>query len=81
MARRIQGITKMTWKETEKALIKAILSRDLHRIGELVDRLRFDAGLDYSRTAALAQRLTGISEVDWDDLLYEVDSRDSLNRQ
>jgi hypothetical protein len=55
MARRIQGNTKMTWKETEKALIKAILSRDLHRIGELVDRLRFDAGLDYSRTAALAR--------------------------
>ncbi len=71
----------MTWKETEKALFDAILSRDLGRIGELVESLRFDAEFDYCRTAALAHKLTGISEADWDDLLYEVDSRDSLNRR
>lgn len=60
-------------KRTEELLTKAILDRDLARIGELVDQLRFDAELDYEQTAVLAQRLTGISAADWEDLLSQVD--------
>jgi hypothetical protein len=64
----------MTWKETEESLIDAILNGDLGRIGDLVKSLRFDAKLDYCGSAALVHRLTGLSEADWDELLYEVDS-------
>lgn len=63
----------------EAALVCAILNRDLHRIGELVDELRFERRLNYCQTSALARKLTGISPADWDDLLYEIDLQASRN--
>jgi hypothetical protein len=63
----------MNWTQIESELIKAILSRNIRRIGQITDRIRYNAKLNYDQQYALARKLTGISEAEWDELLYEVD--------
>ena len=68
----------MTRKETtfEQTLREAIERRDVRRIGQLVDALRFRAQASYAKCYELATRLTGISPDEWDELLYEADMGD-----
>lgn len=42
--------------------------------------MRYDAKLNYGQQYALARKLTGISDADWDELLFEVDTVDSSDR-
>lgn len=63
----------MNWNETRKELIDAILARDVERIGQLADRMRFAGGLNYDQSFAVAHELTGVEEGEWEELLHEAD--------
>lgn len=56
-----------------EALKAAIESRDVEKIGMIVDNLRA-RGLNYPQTYAMAKKLTGIELPEWDALLEEVDN-------
>jgi hypothetical protein len=60
--------------EIEKALFDAINKKDLRRIDQIIDFYRFKRKMNYSDIHKLASDLTGISESDWDDLMYQLDA-------
>lgn len=64
--------------ERLQELTAAITARDLRRIARIVDRLRLSSRLRYGTLAYLVEGLTGLSESDWDALLYEVDLEEAL---
>lgn len=69
----------MNWKQIESELVAAILRKDVYRIGQLVDWLRFEAKLNYDQQFAIANRLTGVEPADWDQLLFDADMLDLVS--
>jgi len=63
----------MTATTFREAFAQAVRDRDARRVGRMVDALRFQRGVNYGQCFALARELTGISETEWDELLYEAD--------
>jgi len=63
----------MNYKDIEKKLVAAILAGDVEKIGEIADVLRFRGRLNYRESFELANHLTGVSDGEWDALLYEAD--------
>ena len=70
----------MNWRHIETELTKAILAKNIRRIGQITDWMRYEAKLNYDQQYALARKLTGICDADWDQLLYEVDRSASFDR-
>jgi hypothetical protein len=70
----------MNWRYIETELAQAILAKNIRRIGQITDWMRYEAQLNYDQQYAVARRLTGISDEDWDQLLYEVDTSASSDR-
>lgn len=64
----------MDWKQTKDELIRAILDRDVEQIGRIADRMRFQGKLNYDQSFEVANQLTGVSEGEWDELLFEADN-------
>jgi hypothetical protein len=64
----------MNWKQIEQKLVAAILGGDVEQIGKIADVLRFRGRLNYRESFELANHLTGVSDSQWDALLYEADS-------
>lgn len=65
----------MNWIKVRDELIQAIMDRDVCRIGNIANRMRRYGGLNYDQRYAIAHKLTGISEPNWDSALYEADLR------
>ena len=65
----------MNWNEVKHELVQAIFARDIERIGQMANRLRFEGKLNYDQCFEVAHELTGIEEGDWDEILYEADQQ------
>lgn len=65
----------MNWIKVRDGLIQAIMDRDVCRIGNIAKRMGRYGKLNYDQQYAIAYRLTGISESEWDTTLYEADTR------
>lgn len=63
-----------------EALKKAIDERNPAMAGRIVDNLRFRFGMRYADAYGMAHRLTGISEADWEGLMYEADQEEAAAR-
>ena len=59
-----------------RTLTKAIEEGNYRQIGEIADHLRFRHRASYRQFFELAKSLSGISEAEWDALLYEADQAD-----
>ena len=70
----------MNWRQIETELAQAILAKNICRIGQITDWMRYEAQLNYDQQYAVARRLTGISDEDWDQLLYEADTSATSDR-
>ena len=58
-------------------LKQAIESHDVGRIARLVEHLRFGCGANYPESYQVANEVSGISQPDWDELLYEADTAEA----
>ena len=61
------------WVSLNEALTRAITERNARMVGSIVDRLWFKHRVNYADQYEIANRLTGISLADWDELLREAD--------
>ncbi len=64
-----------------RTLTKAIEAGDYRQIGEIADYLRFRRRANYRQFFELAKSLVGMSEAEWDALLYEADQADHGERE
>ncbi len=64
-----------------KTLTKAIEEGNYRQIGEIADHLRFRRRASYRQFFELAKSLVGMSEAEWDALLYEADEADHRDRK
>ena len=57
----------------EERLRDAIMRGDTREIGNIVDQLRFRFRANYSDCMNIATKVSGITEGDWEELLYAAD--------
>ena len=49
----------MNWRYIETELAQAILAKNIRRIGQITDWMRYEAKLNYDQQYALARKVTG----------------------